>query len=161
MIEIPLTRGFVALVDEADAALVGRHQWRALKSGKGTKVRWYASAGQGKATTLMHRLIMAAPIGMDVDHRDYDGLNNRRGNLRLATRSQNMANARMRSDNSTGFRGVGWHRQMERWRAYVRVDGRLRSLGLHDAPEDAARAYDAAAREAFGEFASLNFPEAA
>jgi len=102
----------------------------------------------------LHRVIMAADDGVKVDHRDRDGLNNRRSNLRIATLSQNNANS-FRPANRAGFRGVV--AVGKKWRAQIRRDGARVYLGLYETPEDAARTYDRAAREAHGEFATLNF----
>ena len=162
-VEIPTTRGFVALVDEVDAALVAGYSWHVAISGEEPNVQRYAHAhipgsGSGGSNIKMHRLIMGAPPRMDVDHRDHDGLNNRRENLRLATRSQNMANGRIRPDNTSGFRGVTWDVERGAWRAQIMVAGRKSFLGRFPSAEEAARAYDAAVLEAFGEFATLNFP---
>lgn len=108
----------------------------------------------------MHRVIMglAPGDGRQVDHIDRNGLNNRRSNLRFATPSQNMYNASS-PGNSTGFRGVEKVRGASRFNARIRVDGERFHLGSFPTAEDAARAYDAKAAEAHGEFAVLNFPE--
>ena len=157
-VEIPLTKGFIAVVDDADAELVAGYRWYVIESTGRRQLRRYAHAKQGKATIYMHRLILAAPPRVHVDHWDHDGLNNRRENIRLATPSQNAAAGRMRSSNTSGFRGVSLAAKSVRWRAEIMVAGRRSFLGRFDTPEDAARAYDAAALEAFGEFANLNFP---
>lgn len=112
-------------------------------------------------TTYMHRLILGLVPGdgQRVDHRDLNGLNNVRSNLRLCTSSQNLANGPRRVDNTSGYRGVGWDRQHRRWVAKIQVRGRTMNLGLFRSPEQAALAYDAAAREHFGEFARPNFSD--
>lgn len=116
-------------------------------------------SGRRGQTILMHRLITGAAPGQEVDHVNRDGLDNRRANLRVATRSQQIANQDIRLDNTSGYRGVSWRRDSRRWQAQLTVNGKWRGLGCYDDPEDAARAYDAAAREHFGEFAVLNFPD--
>ena len=147
---IPLTHGKFALVDAADYALVSAFPWRAVR----IRHTWYAETYVEGAREYMHRLIMGCGPGEQVDHRDGDGLNNRRrGNLRPVTHALNQANRRaVRS--ASRFKGVT--RRGGRWRAYITVDGKFRSLGTFGTPEDAARAYDKAARELFGEFACTN-----
>jgi hypothetical protein len=108
----------------------------------------------------MHRQIMQAPAGLDVDHINGDRLDNQRGNLRIATRQQNCWNTTKRKGNYTSpYKGVSWRRGQ--WAAYITVSNRQRPLGKFADPIEAARAYDCAAREMFGEFAYLNFPETA
>jgi hypothetical protein len=111
----------------------------------------------------MHRVILAAPNGVEVDHRSGDGLDNRRANLRLATHAQNHQN-RTRKILGCTSRHKGVHMHCGRWQARIAdgpvVDGhaKRRSLGHFDSEDAAGRAYDAAALVSFGEFASLNFP---
>lgn len=94
----------------------------------------------------------------DIDHKNNVKDDNRIGNLRLATMSQNIANARRRSDNTSGFKGVSWKKRDSKWCARIRDGNKYRHLGLFTDPADAAKAYDAAAIELHGEFARLNFP---
>ena len=156
IVEIPLTKGKTAVVDQQDGHLAA-FNWCAIKRAQ----TWYAVRSVGphgrQRTVFMHRVILGAPDQIKVDHRDHDGLNNRRGNLRLATISQNNANSR-RPKARSGFRGVVAHGR--RWRAQIRDGGQRQYLGFFDAPEQAARAYDDAAVRLHGEFATLNFPEA-
>ncbi len=157
MKEIPLTKGFVALIDDEDFALVSQFSWHAYKG------KWavYANAIVGGKLIGMHAFLMNPPPGMDVDHRDRNGLNNCRQNLRLATRSQNSANAighkRKRPD-APQWKGVTRRTGTEIFMARIVVNLRTIHLGNFRDAEEAARAYDAAARRHFGEFARTNFP---
>lgn len=104
----------------------------------------------------VHRLVWAALRGVwpvEVDHIDGDKSNNRPANLREASRSQNECNKTVKSNNTSGYKGVGWHKCKDRWRAYIQIDGRQISLGYHDTPELAHRAYCGAASKLHGEFA--------
>lgn len=162
MIEVPLSQGLIAVIDDADLAIIEPHRWCATVDRSGRTERRYALTNivkpDGKRSMLkMHRLIIGAQPGQLIDHVDHDGLNNQRHNLRFATTSQNGGNAR----SAEGYKGVGWHVPCHRWRAYIEVDRRLRHLGLFADPWDAAQAYNAAAREAWGEFAYLNERKAA
>lgn len=163
MITIPLTKGYVAVVDDEDAAL-SRFKWHAYEARfpDGSRRNVYASRGvrlpDGRWTQVqLHRVILGAPAGIDVDHIDHDGLNCRRSNLRLASESQNGANQQRGRANRSGFKGVH-RRSATRWRAVIRISGTLRHVGQFATAEEAARAYDAAASAAFGMFACLNFP---
>lgn len=160
MRRVPLTQGYEALVDDADYETVMTvGPWYALV--KPDRQTVYAQRNiqcpDGRRSgQYMHKLLTGWP---QTDHRNGDGLDNRRVNLRPATGTQNNANSRPRKDNTSGLRGVRWHEQKRRWHAYIRVNGKRHHLGSYDNPETAGRAYDTAARELFGEFARLNFPE--
>ncbi len=90
-----------------------------------------------------------------IDHADRNTLNNNPANLRKATRSQNNANAKIRTDNISGFKGVQFHRQTGKWRARIRQNGSQRHIGLFNTPHEASKAYEHNARKLFGEFASI------
>lgn len=160
MREIPLTRGMVAIVDVEDFPLVSAYKWRASPDCR----TFYAHRGQrtnGRYKLIqMHRMILQPPSGIDVDHINGDGLDNRRSNLRLATGSDNNANRIRLLTNTSGRRGVTWHRQAKRWQAGITRYRKRIHLGLFTDLDAAARAYDTAARALFGEFARPNFPEA-
>lgn len=160
MKEIPLSKGKVALVDDEDFEIQGKFRWYTIVG----KYTWYAARhdpqGKGKyGQLLLHREILLAPTGMQVDHINRNGLDCRRSNMRLATNAQNSANHRKRRDNSSGHIGVYQsHGCINKWDAMIRVNGRTKFIGSFSSIEDAARARDAMALELYGEFANLNFP---
>lgn len=154
MPEISLTRGKVAFADAADMDLLSNYKW----SFNGR----YAQAvdRQSGKVVKMHRVIMQPPANLEVDHINGNMLDNRRANLRLATRRQNARNRRLSKDNTSGYKGAQWHAQLGRWQGRIKVNGKFISLGVFDTAEAAGRAYDDAARTYFGEFAHPNFPAA-
>jgi hypothetical protein len=159
--EIPLTQGMVAIVDDEDYERVSRHRWYALAVPTTGNV--YAATGVGSGVgdnrkMYMHTLIMGEDAeGRTVDHRTGEGLDNRRSNLRWATSSQQKMNARKRSDNTTGFKGVFLDPKRQRYYVQVQLNGKRHCVGRFDTAEQAARAYDSKARELFGDFARTNF----
>lgn len=157
---IPLTRGFVALVDDADFGWLNQWKWQAHVKREGLvyAMRDERRADGTRRRVRMHRAILDVPEGLFPDHIDGDGLNNQRANLRVCTHRDNCRNRRSRSTTST-FKGVGWDKAAQRWEANIGNGlGRTRRIGRYRTEEEAARAYDAAAREIHGEFARLNFP---
>lgn len=144
--EIDLGRGYTAIVDASDVKCLEKYQWHAMAN----KHTVYAFRNKPKKTKglfhgYMHRLIMDAPAGMDVDHRDRDGLNNRAGNLRVCTRSVNISNRSVTNipyrNNTTGYKGVRKSRTAGKWIAVTTIDGKSKHIGTFDNPEDANRAY--------------------
>ncbi|MGG1598512.1 AP2 domain-containing protein [Paenibacillus naphthalenovorans] len=156
MKSIPLSKGKFALVDDEDFDLVSEFTWQAVQIHK----VWYAITTvyrDGKSQTLyMHRLIMNPKPGQEVDHKNRNGLDNRRSvNLRIVDHATNQHN--QRSKGLSRYKGVNWRKDRGKWRAEIRK-GKIRLFLGHFSDEvDAAKAYDAAARELYGEFASTNF----
>ena len=151
MIELELSRGLVALIDDEDAHLTA-WKWSALEGKAGV---WYAVRkskhpdGRTKMIRLHRAVMNEDDPSVFIDHKDGDGLNCTRGNLRRADRITNGRNATVRKNNSSGFVGVGLHTH-GRWRARIRVDGRVKNLGLFDTAEEANAARLSAEREAWG-----------
>lgn len=134
-----------ALIDVDDVVKVEGLWWR--------QSRDYAVAFPLRKMTYLHRLLI--PGFPTVDHISGDGLDNRKANLRGCTHAENCRNTKIRSDNSTGFKGVRVTAE-GRFNARIFLDGQHHHIGNYDTPEDAARAYDAEALSRFGEFARLN-----
>lgn len=161
MVEVPLTQGKIAIIDDEDAERILAYKWFAAWHGP-SKI-WYAHRSEridGKGQTVrMHRFILNAPSRLQVDHINRDGLDNRRSNLRLATHAQNQRNRLSALANTLGFRGV---RELPRggaFSAHIKVDGEAIRIAPFKTAEDAARAYDLLAKHYHGEFATLNFPD--
>jgi hypothetical protein len=159
MKEISLTQGKVVLVDDEDYEELNKYKWSAFRDSKGLGT-YYAILHiwvNGVRTPVrMHRIIVGAKPSEQVDHRDGDGLNDQRNNLRTCTNSQNQHNRRLQKNNTTGFKGVYLHKPTKQWVSYIRLDGKLHYLGLYATPRDAAHAYDRAAKEMHGDFARDN-----
>ena len=150
MKKIPLTQGKFAIVDDEDYPLLNRWSWFAHNE----RGYWYAV----RKHVRMHRFILGAKKGQEVDHANGNGLDNRKSNIRICTISQNQANANLRQEQKTSqFKGVCWHKHSRKWRAQIKVNGEKIHLGCFLNEIDAARAYDVVARHYFGEFARTNF----
>jgi hypothetical protein len=161
MKEIPLTHHKIALVDDEDYERLIKHKWHARKD----RNTFYASRTvmiEGKKTTVqLHREVLRLTFGdgIEVDHRNRNGLDNQKENLRIATSSLNSYNRKMQHNNTSGFRGVSWHSRDQVWQAYIKLRGKRINLGYHNDILLAAVAYDYAARKYYGNDAILNFPE--
>jgi len=153
MREIPLTKGMVTIIDDDDYELVSQYKWCVRTSEKG---RYYAGRNTGSNNVYLHRWLLNAQFGIEVDHINGNTLDNRRSNLRLCTRVGNGRNGRKhRLYRSTSkYKGVYW--SVNKWQAQIRVGRERFNLGRFTNEEEAARAYNEAASKYYGEFARLN-----
>jgi len=152
MYKIPLTQGKVALVNRRDFHQLRKLKWRTQHIGK----RYYAVRSDRRRIIWMHRVILGLTYGdkLQGDHRDGNGLNNQRSNLRIANHSQNQQHKNRYCNNTSGFKGV--YKAGRRWFARIYVANKRCHLGHFDSPIDAARAYNRAAKKLHGCFAKLN-----
>jgi AP2 domain len=151
---VPLTRGYETLVDEADYdRVMAAGPWHAHGSGILVYARRHVDM---ETREFLHRFLTEWGL---TDHRDGDGLNNQRSNLRPATKALNNANRGLPRNSTSGFKGVHRLKVGARFQAYIRIGARRHHLGTFGSAEDAAKAYDWAARRLFGEYARLNFPD--
>ena len=156
---IPLTKGQFAIVDDEDYEYLMQWKWHASKSHR----VWYAARfemidGRHKMI-FMHREIIKTPEGMETDHKDNNGLNNKRGNLRACTHTDNIRNQRPQPGRTSPYKGVHWCKRDRRWRTKIIFEGKYVCIGDFVDEICAAKAYDEKAKELFGEFAYLNFNE--
>lgn len=153
MKKIELTQGKVALVDDSDYELLSQWKWHAVKD----KDAFYARHSvKGKKGIRMHRMIMDFPnIGM-IDHKDGDGLNNQRDNLRVCTNTQNLRNMKPRKNTSSKYKGVSYYSRDDNWIGRIGVKNKSRHLGYFESELEAAIIYNITARRYFGEYARVN-----
>jgi hypothetical protein len=151
---IPLTQGRFAQVDDEDFEELNKHKWSYDSSNGYPKKNSYA----GKER-YMHRIVMNAEKGHQVDHRDRDKLNNQKINLRFSTQPQNTWNTTKPISALTSiYKGVSYSKERKRWFSKIHFQKKQLPLGRYFSEKDAALAYDRAAEKYFGEFAVLNFP---
>ncbi len=156
---IPLTQGKYAIVDPEDFERLNKHKWYAVNM----KHTFYAQRGismsDKRVLIMMHREILKVPDGMFVDHINHNGLDNRKANLRPATRAENSRNRRKFRKRKcySRFKGVCWHKNKEKWLAQIWFNRKAMYIGYFNDEIQAAKAYDKAAKKYHVEFAVLNF----
>jgi hypothetical protein len=152
--------GRYALVDQQDFYRVSKLDWIIKEDFDSVyAVRFFKETGRRSRLDSMHRFICKPAKGLFIDHKNCNGLDNRRDNLRPATQSQNTCNRPKRRNTTSRFIGVHLAKKEKRWAAQIKYKGGKKWLGYFDNEEDAARAFDRAARKYHGEFARLNFPQ--
>lgn len=160
-IEIPLSKGKVTIVDDIDSDLAN-FKWHTSSSGYA--IRWSPMKNWERHVIYIHRVILERKLKRKLtdneytDHINRDELDNRRRNLRAATPKQNQHNQGVARDNMSGYKGVAYAKNKQKWRAAINTKGRPVFIGLFDDAKTAALAYDTQARKYYGEFAFLNFP---
>lgn len=154
--EIRLTRNKMAIVDDQDFDRLTRISWYAQPVGKKFYAMNRGNPRKKGSATSMHRLILEAPKGIEVDHINGDSLDNRRENLRLCTSRQNKRNRGMMPSNTSGFKGVYFQNNRKKWRAMIRTgNGKKTALGTFLTAQEAHQAYKEAAMKYHGDFAHL------
>ena len=149
---ITLTNGYKAIVDTDDYDGLNKYRWSYVK---GYAIRCIKIDDRW-GSARMHRVINETPDGFDTDHINHNKLDNRKANLRTATRQQNLMNQLPRKNGTSEYKGVYWHKRDRKWVARIMIAGKQKSLGYFTNEKDAAGVYDKAARELFGEYSVLN-----
>lgn len=159
--KIPLTQGKYAMVDPERYEELAKYKWFAARSERGFYAVRMVKAEGGRVrqkNVRMHRVILKPPKGKFIDHINHNGLDNRRVNLRVCTTQQNTWNKRKQRGNySSKYKGVSWLKSEGKWQVRIVCNGKRIFIGYFDDEKTAARAYDAKARELFGDYAALNF----
>lgn len=145
-------RHYLVIVDDDDFEKLNKFHWFVDKFGA---TQSYLGSGKNKPI-LMHRFLMKPPDDMEIDHIDGNRLNNQRSNLRFANSSQNKCNRGPRKDCKSGFKGVSWHKQLNKWTARIQTNKKNVYLGVFNDIKDAILAYNDAAIKYHGQFAFIN-----
>ena len=156
--KILLSKDKYALVDDEDYLWLNEYKWCCNGQGYAMRGKWNKMK-KVNDHFIMHREILHAPDGIEVDHINGNRLDNRKENLRLSTKVENGRNRGLNSNNSSGYKGVSYKKSRHNWQARINVKGKRIWLGQGNSPEEAARIYDIGALKYFGEFAWTNFPK--
>ena len=151
---INLTQGKYVIVDDEDFEWLNQFKWSYLNVGYAVRTR-YDKYGK-KKMIYMHREILKVPKGFLTDHINFDPLDNRRSNLRIATRGENITHSLPRQSNISGLKGVSFHSKTKKWFARIMVDRKIYSTKYFNSSIEAAEAYNKLAESVRGEFAFLN-----
>lgn len=147
---------YFALVDDEDFEKLNKHKWFFRKLGRNNIYAITRISGEKQKEIFMHRLLLKCPSNLFGDHIDGNGLNNQKGNLRIATKQNNQANSRIPKNNTSGYKGVRFRPDRNKFVARISFNDNTKHLGYFDTDIEAAKAYNQKALELFGEFANLN-----
>jgi hypothetical protein len=154
MREIELGTGISATIDDEDFEILSKYSWSL--SNKGYAYR--TDAGKGRHIFMHRDLIPCKDYPEEeIDHINRNKLDNRKSNLRICTKSQNLMNKPAQSNNTSGYKGVSKKKDRNKWQSQISVDGRLNYIGSFNTAEEAAEAYDRVAKIVYGNFAVTNF----
>jgi len=149
--------GKFTIVDDENYEWLNQWRWHCEKTGYAARS---AIDKSGKKTLIrMHRFILDTPKGMESDHKDLNKLNNQRYNLRICTTAQNQQNQKIKKGGTSKYKGVYWFKEKNNWCVQIKNNGNQVFIGRYDSEIEAAKKYDEKAKELFGEFARLNFPQ--
>lgn len=155
MKKIILTQGKFAKVDDSDYEKLNKFKWFAHFNHKWYVIRNINKSNSKQTQVKMHRVLMNAPLGVEIDHINGDGLDNRRKNLRLCSRSQNAKNRKKNINSTSGVKGVHFSKSHNKWIARIQVDGKRLSLGDFLSKESAYKAYCEACIKYHGKFSNI------
>lgn len=147
---IPLSRNQIALIDKEDLKKIKDYGWYARFDRIGKT--FYAITRTHGTNIIMHRLILDADDSTVIDHADHNGLNNRKSNIRICTQSQNCMNKKTQSNNSSGYKGVSFHKRKNKYQATIMINRKQIYLGSFNTAIEASEVYQAAAKRLFGKF---------
>jgi hypothetical protein len=157
MNNIPLTKGFFAIIDDDDYEELSKHRWYC--STYGYAVRSVSKFAGRRDLIYMHIQLLGREKGLEIDHINGNSLDNRRCNLRRVTHQQNVHNSKPQFGGSSTYKGVYWHNGAKKWVSRIQCNGKLKHIGCFTSEKEAAKAYNYVARACFGEYARLNILE--
>lgn len=146
----------IVMIDDEDYELISKYTWSLLPSKNGQTYYAKTNLFNSKPASLQIHTLILKSYGLHVDHIDRNGLNNQKENLRICTRSQNMMNKIKIKPATSKYKGVCWYDKYKKWNARIGVNNRRFCLGYFDTQEDAALAYNIAAKKFHREFCRLN-----
>ena len=153
---IELTQGKAALVDDCDYVYLSQWKWRYSTKGYAVRTIPTPEKNRRQGVEYMHRVILALPDELEVDHVEHSKLNNQRANLRGVTHRENIFNQTPRKNTTSKHKGVSWDTAQHKWVTQIQFNKKKRALGVFDNENEAVEAYNTAAIKLFGEFACLN-----